>query len=105
MATLPLLSRCCEIFGYIWGSFANAPASGILAPSIDYVLRSAKRQARLVAGGPLELSLLPTVRSFTSPTLHERVKNLTPWFSTGRFLEPTFHYADSVGPLYYLPYL
>ncbi|KAL5968224.1 Brefeldin A-inhibited guanine nucleotide-exchange protein 3, partial [Taenia solium] len=98
VATLPLLSRCCEVFGYIWGSFVNASASGISAPSIDYVLRSAKRQARLVAGGPLELSLLPTVRSFTSPTLHERVKNLTPWFSTGRFLEPTFHSADPFDP-------
>ncbi|KAL5108045.1 Brefeldin A-inhibited guanine nucleotide-exchange protein 3 [Taenia crassiceps] len=98
MATLPLLARCCDVFGYIWGSFANASASGIAAPSTDYVLRSAKRQARLVAGGPLELSLLPTVRSFTSPTLHERVRNLTPWFSTGRFLEPAFHSVDTFEP-------
>ncbi|EUB62872.1 Brefeldin A-inhibited guanine nucleotide-exchange protein 3 [Echinococcus granulosus] len=95
VATLPLLSRCCEVFGYIWGSFANASASGISTPPVDYVLRSAKCQARIVAGGPPELSLLTSVRSFTSPTLHERVKNLTPWFSTGRFLEPAFHSVDS----------
>ncbi|VDM34088.1 unnamed protein product [Hydatigera taeniaeformis] len=97
VATLPLLSRCCEVFGYIWNSY-KASASGISTPSVGYVLRSARRQACLVAGGPLEFSLLPTVRGFTSPTLHERVKNLTPWFSTGRFLEPAFHSADSFDP-------
>lgn len=91
-ATLPLLARCCEVFGYIWGSFANASANSTLSPPpIDYVLRSAKRQAHLFSGGPPQLNLLPSVRSFTSPVLRERVNNLTPWFSSDRFGEPNSH--------------
>ncbi|KAM7542612.1 hypothetical protein Aperf_G00000008521 [Anoplocephala perfoliata] len=91
-ATLPLLRRCCEILGYLWG----ASATSFL--SIDYVLRSAKRQAHLLASGPPQLNLLPSVRSFTSPILHERIKNLTPWFTAGRFFEPSFHSENPVDP-------
>uniref|UniRef100_A0A0R3SXB9 DUF1981 domain-containing protein n=1 Tax=Hymenolepis diminuta TaxID=6216 RepID=A0A0R3SXB9_HYMDI len=97
-ATLQLLRRCCEILGYIWCSVANASSSGTPLPTIDYVLRSAKRQAHIIAGGPPQLNLLPSVRSFASPILHERIKNLTPWFTPNRFFEPTFHTKDPVDP-------
>uniref|UniRef100_A0A5K3FNK2 SEC7 domain-containing protein n=1 Tax=Mesocestoides corti TaxID=53468 RepID=A0A5K3FNK2_MESCO len=90
-ATLPLLTRCCELFGSIWTSPATVP-------SIDYVLRSAKRQAHLFSGGPPQLNLLPSVRSFTSHTFYERVKNLNPWFSTDRFMDPNFRSPTTVNP-------
>lgn len=97
-ATLPLLRRCCEILGYLWASDTNESASAASLPTIDHILRSAKRQAHQIAGGPPQLNLLPSVRSFTSPILHDRIKNLAPWFTTGRFFEPSFHSENPVDP-------
>nr|CDS25689.2 brefeldin A inhibited guanine [Hymenolepis microstoma] len=97
-ATLPLLRRCCEIFGYLWGSAANVSSSVTSSSTVDYVLRSAKRQAYIIAGGPPQLNLLSSVRSFSSLILHERIKNLTPWFTSSRFFDPTLHTKDPVDP-------
>ncbi|VDN99983.1 unnamed protein product [Rodentolepis nana] len=97
-ATLPLLRRCCEILGYLWGSASNVLSSQTSSSTADFVLRSAKRQAYIIAGGPPQLNLQPSVRSFSSLILHERVKNLTPWFTSTRFFEPTLHTKVPVDP-------